>query len=394
MNSEIKTVLGELRILPMFKMSLGSKELFHSNFLDFLWSIESRRERFIRLINILLRDSSQKQLDQNIDYVLSREKENFDICLYHQKGKGKIFYDLIIENKVKSIPRKDQLEEYENKVNNKGEARLVLLTLVDYFPCKNEIQNWCIVSYEKLAHSIEETYKGVDASLQIYIDDYCSFVRKLHKLQLQIVNSFDSQYYFNNDELALFRSMRLHDLYIKLRGSLFLSFLAKRLNTCNVHIMPFTYVDKSSRKKRSFKYEDIRDFCSIDSNVHIFLECSIQQGNGMVAAYVYRRRSEDYIYEIAIQNDQYRHGINSVEARGGKTGDRGLQNVWDVVSARDSAFFNHICGKEVSFPIDSYNKYRPEYVYKYVKIDDKRVEELLRIMTDDINNVVNKICSY
>ena len=42
-------ILKELNGLPIFRMSLGSKELFHSNFLEYLWSVDS--DRFKNMIN-------------------------------------------------------------------------------------------------------------------------------------------------------------------------------------------------------------------------------------------------------------------------------------------------------------------------------------------------------
>ena len=57
--------------------------------------------------------------------------------------------------------------------------------------------------------------------------------------------------------------------------------------------------DKNGKNKtHSFKYEDIRPYCEKNSGVHVFLDCTIQQGNGMVAAYVYKERGCDFIYEI------------------------------------------------------------------------------------------------
>ena len=46
-NIDIKSILKGLGKKPIFKMSLGSKELFHSNFLEFLWEIDN--DLFIRI---------------------------------------------------------------------------------------------------------------------------------------------------------------------------------------------------------------------------------------------------------------------------------------------------------------------------------------------------------
>ena len=47
----IDVLLIELNKNPMFRLSLGSKELFHSNFLAFLW--DQNPKAFLELLNDL-----------------------------------------------------------------------------------------------------------------------------------------------------------------------------------------------------------------------------------------------------------------------------------------------------------------------------------------------------
>ena len=118
-----------LKTSPMFKLSLSSKELFHSNFLEWLSNVD--QGAFKRLI-----------LDMagiEVDYVwpevwrVRREYNNFDLCIvaYDQYGKNedeKIDDDddfrilFVIENKVKSIPYKEQLERYTWEAEAKNNA--------------------------------------------------------------------------------------------------------------------------------------------------------------------------------------------------------------------------------------------------------------------------------
>ena len=107
----MEKILEELNKNPMFRLSLGSKELFHSNFLAFLW--EQNHEAFLELLNDLCSSLiNVNDLLSKKELTLDREKENFDICIHHKEGKGKKeIYDIIIENKVKSIPYKEQLIE-------------------------------------------------------------------------------------------------------------------------------------------------------------------------------------------------------------------------------------------------------------------------------------------
>ena len=107
----VNQALEKLSKMAIFKMSLGSKELFHSNFLEFLWEINNIS--FIKLINQLYGEDILSSDNGVGYYMLGREKNHFDICIFHQEWKKKkngeeyknatIVYDVILENKVKSI---------------------------------------------------------------------------------------------------------------------------------------------------------------------------------------------------------------------------------------------------------------------------------------------------
>ena len=217
----VSTILSNLNGEPIFKMSLGSKELFHSNFLEYLWGVDSNS--FKKMICDLLGD--HKVFKSDVEYKLSREKENFDLCIYHEIG-SKLEYDVIIENKVKSIPSKQQLDCYVAKVKG-GNTRFLLLSLIENFFDRVEIEKqklWKIVHYDVLRTGIENNYKNVIRKDATYISDYCSFISNMHSLQKEIVpNTFINEGLWPDYEL--YKQYRLHDLYIKLRGLKFIELL-------------------------------------------------------------------------------------------------------------------------------------------------------------------------
>ena len=51
------STLDDMGQLPIFKLSLGSKELFHSNFLEFLWDYD--KNCFIEMVNSLLKSTGK-----------------------------------------------------------------------------------------------------------------------------------------------------------------------------------------------------------------------------------------------------------------------------------------------------------------------------------------------
>ena len=418
-DMRLNEILEDLKANPIFRMSLGSKELFHSNFLEFLWDLDHLK--FIETVNYILPNG--RKIVFNPESVFDREKENFDVCIHHFENKiknngepgqqRKNVYDLIIENKVKSIPRIDQLKEYEEKVNDKSNTIFILLSLVIDFPCKTDLvagnSPWIVVHYDRLKEAIENHYKDVDEHNLKYITDYCHFVEQMHILQDYMIQDFDNQVYYDKEELDKYKILRIHDLYIKLRGSLFITRLKDKLEKekvdATIHILPFNIKsDKNGKNKtHSFKYEDIRPYCEKNSGVHVFLDCTIQQGNGMVAAYVYKERGCDFIYEIAIQGNQYRHGINSHNesditllerdsSKPEKEEAQKLQKLWNVVSKYDASFFESIHDCKITRPENHYNKYAPEYVYKYVELkENEKVAELIAAFAKDINSIIQKL---
>lgn len=384
----MNAILTQLNSMPIFRLSLGSKELFHSNFLEFLWDMN--KAMFIRIINKLL--PADHRLPENINYSyheLSREKENFDICVFHsitKKKKMHIVYDLIIENKVKSIPSKIQLDDYVTKVLknkwNKGcPPRYILLTLVDVFADKKIIEDekvWTIANYNDLKMAVEQEQSifctNVGAS---YVKDYCLFIEQLHKLQHLILSNFETSQLFGDVEE--YKQCRLHDLYIKLRCCHFLMLLKDRIEKQG---LPVSFIKE---------HKNIR----VKHIPQIYLNYNIFRGVGQAAAWLYTSTCnsiDENIYEIVIQGNQYRHGINSCRyALKGVDKIKSQQNIWNELNKNqfDADFLQTLKKPEKAKKnrSNAFNGYGNEYIYRYDLIDKETVTGLLDRMVDDITKV-------
>ena len=101
-KKEIRQRLHQLKESPLFNLSLGSRELFHSNFLYWLGGMykDEVGTLFARFISDRSGDCSLEDFPQ-------RERENIDLQFHFKNGTK-----LIVENKVKSIPYKEQLARY------------------------------------------------------------------------------------------------------------------------------------------------------------------------------------------------------------------------------------------------------------------------------------------
>ena len=170
-NTKSTNPIDDLNTSPMFNLSLSSKELFHSNFLAWLGNNSDTREFFVEVINLLVEDLN---LQYSGGWTVMREDKHFDLCIREdtKKGKGKGKYLLIIENKVKSIPLKRQLDEYVKKdVRWKdGQKKYLLLTLTEKFAHRTKIDkaiktigspnNWIVKTYRSCGCYAEESGIG------------------------------------------------------------------------------------------------------------------------------------------------------------------------------------------------------------------------------------------
>ena len=186
-NKELK----ELQENPMFKFSMSSLELFHSNFLE--WLFDQNYSAFLKCFGI--------EVETNKEYTIEREfclgsnkidgkKKNWitDIAVFakdknNDDEKYRSELVLIIENKIKSLPSKGQLEaQAEFAGNNCTKVLLTLFVLPKDYDCKE----FAVVGYEYLIKGIREQYKNTKYFVP-YIEDYCQMVETL----MQIINKDD-----------------------------------------------------------------------------------------------------------------------------------------------------------------------------------------------------------
>jgi hypothetical protein len=378
----IDVLLIELNKNPMFHLSLGSKELFHSNFLAFLW--DQNPKAFLELLNDLCLNSiNVADLLNEKELTLDREKENFDICIHHKEGKKEI-YDIIIENKVKSIPYKEQLEDYEDKVRKHQKGRTIkniLLTLADNFPNANNIKGWIIVSYKALAQKLKSSKSDFSSSnrqILQYIEDYIDFIKQLTPLKDKILEDLKNNGpYHQQEDINTFHKYKLSDLYIKLRGAYFIGLIKDKLESTykknGVDVEYFT----------SSKFEERRRGGSGEKTM-IWLHSGMNRGKSTVTASINPANSEN-LYELQIEGDQYRHMFNQngLVAKRGSVSKNLLNIPYFDYNNLPSKVNNNWAGKS------DFNQYKPNCLYKYVKFDSEiKVNEMIDILVEDIQNVL------
>lgn len=160
-----------LRINPMFCLSMSSLELFHSNFLEWLFDLDHKA--FLECFGLTVTNPTACTIER--EYHLGTTKlatgKNkqwvTDIAVFEN---GKMI--LIIENKIKSTPSKGQLL---NQSTFAGTAKKVLLSLFKY---SGTLHGFIPVLYKNLIGEIRKNY----ALSNLYIKDYCDMLESLQDI--------------------------------------------------------------------------------------------------------------------------------------------------------------------------------------------------------------------
>lgn len=228
----------------MFQLSLASKELFHSNFLFWLWKAEPDVFWTVMASFGIARDDK---------IIVRREWENFDLSLIYMGTKKKRGSDeeteyvkdvvAVIENKVKSLPRKEQLKEYDEKiekVDNDKKCTKILLSLPnpEFDLTDNE---WKYVRYEDYVKVlIDKKDKASTPYNRAILTDYCHLLDTLCILKEEWLCGGDSEFFnmkytsiLKCDDEREMRELRINDIRHKIIYSKIRELLCRRLSYLN-----------------------------------------------------------------------------------------------------------------------------------------------------------------
>ena len=265
----LKEIVNNLRGNPVFRMSLASKELFHSNMLA--WFLESRNSEDPLLSDIAKELAKLFMPDYTVLTVL-RERKHFDLLVvlfptkdYNDFIKNSLteiaeFFQnsepilenlleklksckfAVVENKFKSIPNKDQLDGYKNKakitfgtkeskieMTDKNTTYYLLAPQVslDHF---EECDGWeTTISWNKISDTLSKAVKTKEKSDPFtfqFIKYYADFLKDMLNLTDDIkekLKSNDKNAFPNPDDITELRKIRIHDFYEKLWFSVLLN---------------------------------------------------------------------------------------------------------------------------------------------------------------------------
>ena len=341
MEIAIDNILERLEQSSMFHLSLGSKELFHSNFLYWLSIVD--RDTFLSVMHSLAKVDKFWWEDYSQDNIeIRRESRNFDLSIYvktypEKRKDGEIrevetwIPVLVLENKMKSLPRHDQLQEYTAKafnewrqkkrndnLANQWEEQPVSFILLSLFITEDFSANctythkygknkktilvkatWEKNSYADLHRFLSAIRIGEENSLnQKILCDYCQFIKALNDLavnnwKINEDDSFVEKIYpwavegYTGDRQV---QLRIDDIRQKVHYEQLKSLLEKALRTNGMKVMEAPF------KKNSL--DGLYYGTNFAHNIGI-LEISVKHG-------------EESLF-IQLQGNSYAHAFSLVD---------------------------------------------------------------------------------
>lgn len=446
LKTDYQKAIEELPNSPMFNLSLSSKELFHSNFLYWLYSLN--KDAFKSLIETVL-EVDTKEWDEG--WVAKREYNNFDLCIVQNavqdknnarvKKKQAERLLLVVENKVKSIPTKEQLERYNEKIKRKyGNIENIEKILLSLTETNLKVDEWKYVSYQSICEWLlkqvedhtfssrktktpgQQTIQDDSTSELTYeegiIRDYATFVKGLIVLtdewkkdvekdedniflldyeerdtknednnQVENLKIEDNTSDKTPEKYKQAKALRIHDLYGKYRFAILRNKLTDKLSECTD--------SKSITTQIAY------------TNSQPILEVKI---TGVGEAEDKSQQKESEAFFISIQGKQYRHAINARD-KGANTKDERVKESKEKCTKTQKW---HWFMNPTAHPNNEQNKCFPKndcllnsgqrknnnvcsfvgrggvnYIYQYKKISPTAtVKDILNILVNDVKNII------
>lgn len=180
LSDAIINKIKELKKSPVYNMSLSDKELFHSNF--WWWLMTTYKDLFVPVFFPGL--DIRKVKEENI----TREENHCDIMLKYDAGKK-----YIIENKFKSLPTKEQLENYST-IENFEKGYLISFIKPTFL---EENEKWKYISYNEIIDKLKSKLNNIKLIFNFFnkktkyhksiINDYINMLKKIFDILSSIL---------------------------------------------------------------------------------------------------------------------------------------------------------------------------------------------------------------
>jgi hypothetical protein len=226
--------ISALKDSPMFQLSLSAKELFHSNFLAWLCRLYPEE-----VLPVFTRYATNP-LTNITDVQVLREKNHQDVKFVFPDG-----HTIVLENKVKSLPTKEQLRGYSNKYPNKKNCTFILLSLV-----KPDFAGtaWRFMDYHSLGNELLQVHPKIAKRNSYHgaiLYDYAKSVLDMDRIVKSFFQKNDDFFGFK-ERLEKLSDLRFHDVIQKLIYSQLARTLESRLKNAGFQFVPVSEMDSAA----------------------------------------------------------------------------------------------------------------------------------------------------
>lgn len=356
----MKETIEKLKKSPLFNLSLSSKELFHSNFL--YWLGHNYPSEFGSLFSKYLKEKPENLSIKEI----FRERENIDLSFNYFDGQ-----EVLIENKVKSVPYIGQLGKYSKNHTNSKNYILLSLSEPMFFQSQDKLEingaTWHYLNYSDLQMMLQSLPVKINNEYhrQIIID-YCEFISGLIEINDYCKIDYDELFDFHSIKTnQLYRELidiRLHDFYLKKKYELISYEIYKKLKELGKNLTDFSLPLNWNNELPI-----------------IFMGYGMTRSLGLMdLKYLI---TQNIALGIQIQGEHYRM---VVEDRNGKIAERiknelSANNLWFDFSKSfpDAEIYPK--------PEKGFNKYGNTFFYKSVKLGTKlKIGNIIDIIISDV----------
>jgi hypothetical protein len=203
-TEDFREVASRIEANPLGRLMYGQRELFHSNLIGWFFDqLPDAADATFRPLTAPGEDSRR---------FVERERGHMDL-VFHWTDRA----PLVIENKVFSLPRRDQLEEYEAAASKwPHRPALVLLSVSEP---NFDLGEWRHLSYAEFAERILEALPA-SASYEVEtMRRYAALVSDLHKLVTAVdVQSEEEPLWLPDSLLAAISSSQMRAALRKARA--------------------------------------------------------------------------------------------------------------------------------------------------------------------------------
>lgn len=365
----LENIINKLKESPLFNLSLGSKELFHSNFL--YWLGNKYPNEFGKIFKKFLKIET----DDNEAKDFQREKSNIDLSFKYKDGQ-----QILIENKVKSIPYIEQLQKYSKKHASDTNNNFILLSLskpefINSDNIWNESTKWHYLSYKELSSKLQSMSELISYEYHNQIvKDYCEFIDNLVKINNKIKLDSDGYFDFHSKENRFYKELqkiRLHDFYLKRIYELFTFHIyekvKKMIKRSNVELIGFGL--------------PIKELWGND-NESIFISHGMTRGQGLFD--LKYKVSDHLLLGIQIQGDHYRMVVEDNNSQIAK-------KIKEELVKLGWFDFSESFPNQDIYPKGEkdFNKFGDNFFYKSVKLDPNlKIDKVSEIILNDIQKIM------